>query len=423
MAPSPPRSPSAGGTSSRDALVRRNTLLLMGAQAAMLGSTAVWFSLAVVAATDLTGRDRWAGVFLAMTNLCAASSAILVGRLMDRRGRRPGLVLGHVLLGVGGGAGGLAVWAGSAWGLFLSATVFGAGMAAALLARAAAADMYPAERRGRVVGLVVSAGTLGAIGGAPLVAAIDKLAGSTTLAWATIPFFAACGVTAALALAPDPKDLAVVEEARSTDRVRRLGELLAIAPLRAAIAAIVVAQTAMVAVMGVTPVALDNEGFGATAIAVVISLHIAGMYTLGPAIGVGLDRYGRRPGLIGGAAVSAAGAVVGSFAHSITLVAIGMFLVGLGWAACYLGATAVISDLATAEERGSALGMTDLFTSLSAAAGVLASGFVLESSGLGLVGIVMACLMIPVLLLVAPLRERSPGRWAAPVAVAEEPAA
>jgi MFS family permease len=407
----------------RDALVRRNTLLLMGAQAAMLGSTAVWFSLAVVAATDLTGRERWAGVFLAMTNLCAASSAMAVGRLMDRRGRRPGLVLGHLLLGLGGGCGGLAVWAGSTWGLFLSATVFGAGMGAALLARAAAADMYPVERRGRVVGLLVSAGTLGAIGGAPLVAAIDKLAGSTTLAWVSIPIFAICGVSATLALGPDPKQLAVVDNTTSTGPARRLGELLAIPPLRAAVAAIVVAQTAMVAVMGVTPVALDEEGFGATAIAVVISLHIAGMYTLGPGIGAALDRYGRRPGLLAGAAVSAAGAIVGSFAHSIALVAIGMFLVGLGWAGCYLGATAVISDLATAEERGSALGMTDLFTSLSAAAGVLASGFVLESSGLGLVGIVMAGLMVPVLLLVAPLRERSPGRWAPRVAVADEPAA
>ena len=60
--------------------------------------------------------------------------------------------------------------------------------------------------------------------------------------------------------------------------------------------AIAVAQTAMVAIMGVTPVALDDEGFGPTAIAVVISLHIAGMYALAPAIGAALDRYGRRPG-------------------------------------------------------------------------------------------------------------------------------
>ena len=402
-------------TPTRAALVRRNTLLLMGAQAALLGATAVWFSLAVVAASDLTGRERWAGVLLAMVNLCAAGSAVLVGRLMDRRGRRPGIVLGHVLLGLAGAGGGIAVWQGSTLGLFLSAAVFGVGMAAALLARAAAADMYPVERRGRVVGVVLSAGTLGAIGGAPLVALIEHVVGSSTLAWALIPAFAAAGTTIGLLLRPDPQQLAVpVDRAvRRSGPARGRRELLAVPPLRAAIAAIVVAHTAMVSVMGVTPVALDDHGYGATAIAVVISLHIAGMYALGPVIGTVLDRYGRRPGLLGGCALSAAGAVIGSFGTEIPLVAVGMVLVGMGWSACYLGATAVVSDLATEAERGSALGVTDLFTSLAAAVGVLASGFVLESAGLGLVGIVMACLMIPVALLVAPLREVAPGRWEA----------
>jgi MFS family permease len=395
----------------------------MGAQGALLGSSAVWFSLSVVAVADLTGRERWAGVFLAMFNLCVAGSAILVGRMMDRQGRRPGLVLGHILLGIGGAAGGLAVWADAVWGLFLAAVVFGAGLAGALLGRVAAADMVESHRRGRVVGAVIAAGTLGAIGGAPLVAAIEHFAGSTTLAWATIPGFALAGVAATLALRPDPKELAApnLELAYAGQQARPLRELLRIPPLRAAVAAIVVAHTSMVAVMGVTPVALDNEGFGATAIAVVISLHIAGMYSLGPVIGAFLDRYGRRPGLLGGCAVAAAGAVVGSFSGQYPLVAVGMTLVGLGWAACYLGATAVISDLTTPEERGSALGLNDLFTSVAAACGVLVSGFVLEWSGLGVVGIAMAALMVPVVLLVVPLRESAPGRWTARAAVADRP--
>jgi MFS family permease len=406
----------------RDELVHRNTLLLMGAQAAMLGSTAVWFTLSVVAVTDLTGRERYAGVFLAMFNLCVAGSALLVGRLMDIRGRRVGLLLGYALLAVGGSAGGLAVWAESTWGLFLAATIFGAGMGATLLGRVAAADMYPSARRGRVVGVVVSAGTVGAVLGAPLVAGIDAL-GSELLAWVTIPFFATLGVIFTLRLRPDPLELAYVEAEEDTSRpARPLGELLAIRPLRAAIAAIVVAQTAMVAVMGVTPVALDDYGASAAAIAIVISLHIAGMYALGPVIGTLLDRFGRRPGLLAGAAISATGSIAGSFTEQTPLIAVGMFLVGVGWSLCYLGATAVVSDVTTADERGSALGATDLCTSVAAAAGVLASGFVLESSGLALVGIVMAALMVPVVLLVVPLREAGPGRWRLqPATVLDEP--
>ncbi|MCC6223992.1 MAG: MFS transporter [Thermoleophilia bacterium] len=397
----------------RDGLVLRNTLLLMAAQAALLASGAVWFTLAVVEIVDLTGRERWAGVLLALFNASAAAAALTLGRLMDRSGRRPSLVASHVLLGIGGAAGALAVWAGSLPGLLGATAIFAAGQGGALLGRVAVADMYPSERRGRVVGVVVSAGTLGAVGGAPLVALTERLSGSELLPYLMIPAIEVLGVAAVLALRPDPMALAVEASpaAGTSGAGRRLGQLLRLPPIRAAVAAIAVAQTAMVAVMGVAPIAIQDHGGGSLAIAVVIGVHIAGMYALGPALGVGLDRLGRRPGLLAGAVLSATGAVLGSFAHQIALVAVGMTLVGIGWSACFLGATAVISDLTTVEERGGALGATDLLTSVFAAIGALGGGFMLESAGLGVVGVVMAALMVPVVLLVLPLREPSPGEW------------
>src|SRR3990172_7377706 len=108
----------------RDDLVRRNTILLMVAQAVLLASSAVWFTLAVVAVVDLTGRERWAGILLAALNLFAAGAALFIGCLMDRAGRRPGLVIGHVLLGVGGAAGGIAVASDSTLPLFVATILF-----------------------------------------------------------------------------------------------------------------------------------------------------------------------------------------------------------------------------------------------------------------------------------------------------------
>jgi MFS family permease len=183
-----------------------------------------------------------------------------------------------------------------------------------------------------------------------------------------------------------------------------------------------VAQTSMVAVMGVAPVVIDQRGGSSLAIALVVSVHMAGMFAVAPAIGALLDRYGRRPGLLAGGAVAAAGALLGSFADVTPLVGVGLFLVGLGWSVCYLGSTAAISDLTETSERGGALGFTDLFTSLSAAIGGLAGGFVLEYSGVAVVGVVMAALMVPALLLVLPLHEPAPGQWRARGAtIAEEP--
>lgn len=194
---------------------------------------------------------------------------------------------------------------------------------------------------------------------------------------------------------------------------RPLGELVRVAPIRAAIVAIGVAQASMVAVMGVAPIVIDDYGGSSLAVALVISVHMAGMFALAPAIGWLLDRVGRRPGLLAGGGLAAGGALLGSFTEVVPLVGVGLFLVGLGWSACYLGATAAISDLTSAAERGGALGFTDLFSSLASAGGGLAGGVVLESAGIAVVGVAMAALMVPALLLVAPLREPAPGRWAA----------
>lgn len=401
----------------RAALVRRNTLLLIGAQATLNAMAATFFTLAVVAIVDMTDRERWGGVLLALYNVAAAVSALLVGRLMDRVGRRPGLALGYTLLAISGGVGAAAVWADSQWALLATAIPFGAGFGAAQLGRLAAADMVPSERRGQTIGFVVAAGTVGAIAGAPVVAGIEAATGSNAAPWLLIPVLGLLGLAAVWRLRPDPRDLAVREDpAMSAGRTRTLRELLRLGPFRAAIVSICVAQTAMVAVMGVTPVVIDEYGGGSLTIAIIISVHMAGMFAIAPAIGYLLDRYGRRPGLLVGGILSAVGALLGSLTEVTPLIGVGMFLVGLGWSACFLGATAVISDLTRPEERGGALGFTDLATSAAAAGGALAGGFVLESAGIAVVGVAMAALMLPVLLMVAPLREPRPGRWAIPAA-------
>lgn len=408
----------AGETRAR--LVRRNTLLLVAAQATLNGIVATFFTLGVVAIVDLTGHERWGGIFLALYNVSAAVSALLTGRLMDRLGRRPGLAGGYAMLIACGIGGALAVHAGSTWALLAAAVPFGIGFGAAQLGRLAAADMVPSARRGRTIGFVVAAGTVGAIAGAPVAAGIERATGSGSLAWLVIPVLGALGLLAALSLRPDPRDLAYREPDEETGLPRRgLLELVRLPPFRAAVVAIGVAQASMVAVMGVAPVILDDYGASSFVIAIVIGVHMAGMFALAPFAGYLLDAYGRRPGLLAGAILAAAGALIGSFTEATALIGLGLFVVGLGWSACFLGATAVISDITRAEERGGALGFADLVTSASSAVGALAGGFVLEASGIAVVGVIMATLLVPVLMLVVPLREPSPGRWGA---VARAPA-
>jgi len=176
-----------------------------------------------------------------------------------------------------------------------------------------------------------------------------------------------------------------------------------------AVLAAAVGQMAMVAVMGVTPVVLDHGHHASgTAVSGVISLHIAGMFAFSPLIGAALDRYGRRPGLVVGGLVSVLGAALAATDASALVVGVGLFAIGLGWSATYLGATAVISDLTAPSERGGALGFTDLLVAAGSATAALVGGLVFEAAGFRVLAAGVAVMVLLVVGAVLRAREAVP---------------
>jgi MFS family permease len=398
----------------RDRLIRRNTTLLAFAQGFVQTTFPVMLVIGGPAASRISGRDGAAGFLWAAYFLAAAAGAALIGRWMDRVGRRPGLLLSYVLVGGAAAAAALSIRAESFWGLLASTIPFGIALGGANLGRGAVADMYPAERRGKAVGIVLAAGTVGAVLSPLAAAAIEDVAGEGSLLPWIVPIAGAIGaITCVLAVHPDPRDLAVVEPSVRSEGARRPPELLRGEPaFRTAILAAAVGQMAMVGVMGVTPTALDHAHHGGTTISFVISIHIAGMFAFAPLIGRWMDRVGRRAALVAGCATSIAGALIAATELSAVVVGVGLFAIGLGWSATFLGATAVISDITAPNERSGALGFTDLLVNMSSAAAGLIGGIVLEAAGYGLLGIVLAALVGAALIFVARLRDPADVRLA-----------
>jgi MFS family permease len=398
--------------------VRRNTTLLTAAQVALWTAVGAFAAFGPITAFELTERRSAAAVFFAIYYLAAATSARIAGRAMDRLGRRPGLAAGYVALGLGGAVAYLGVSAGSSLWFYVASGLIGLGSGAALLGRGAVADMYPPARRGRAVGILLLAGTLGAVGGAPLSGGVHSLAegsGIDPLAapWLILPLASAVALLLVLMLRPDPKELAVAAgEAPGPARPAR--EIVLLRPGLAALVSIGIAQAVMVTFMGVIPVVLHSHHTGEVTVSAVVGLHLGGMFALSPVIGAILDRWGRRAGLLLGAAVTAVGVLVSLLNDAVPVDAVGLFLIGVGWSAAYLGSTAVLSDLTSPAERTGALGLADLVASLTAAAGVLTGGFLFESTGFApLAWAAVAFLVLPFILVLA-LREPSPGRWLAP---------
>jgi MFS family permease len=395
----------------RDRLVRRNTILLAFSQGFVQTTFPVMLVIGGPAASRLTGRDGAAGLLWGIYFLAAAAGAVLIGRWMDRVGRRPGLILSYLLVGAAAAAAAVSIRAGSFAGLMASTIPFGVALGGANLARGAVADMYPAARRGRAVGILLAAGTIGAVGSPLLAAVIEEAAGEgSVLPW-VVPIAGAFGaLLCALAVRPDPRDLAVVEPSVERARGRSPRDLLRVPTFRTAVLAGAVGQMAMVGVMGVTPTALDHAHHGGTTISLVISSHIAGMFAFAPLIGRWMDRVGRRAALIAGCITSIAGALLAATEANAFVIGVGLLAIGLGWSATFLGATAVISDITAPNERAGALGFTDLLVSLTSAAAGLTGGIVLEAAGYGPLGVGLAVLVAGALILVARLREPAPIR-------------
>lgn len=385
------------------------------AQVALWGALGAVATFAPISVFELTGQESMAAVIFGMYALAQATGARVTGRLMDRAGRRPGLAGGYVLIGVGAGGAAVAVVTGSTIALIVSAVVIGGGAGGALLGRAAVADMYPPERRGTAVGRLLVAGTIGAVGGPPLAGAVHSLAEGSGIEtplvapWLLVPVLAAVALALVLSMRPDPRELAVGDEGALAGR--RPIDILRLRPALVAVASIVAVQVVMVTFMSVVPVVLHSHGSTELTVSLVVSLHLAGMFAFSSLVGTALDRWGRRPGLLVGIALTGIGVLLTLPEGSTALSSLGLLLIGVGWSFSYIGSTAAVSDLAGATERAGALGLMDLVASVAAATGVLSGAALLRATALPVLGFTaLALLAIPVALLVTSAPRVAAGR-------------
>ena len=390
--------------STRAQIVRRHTALLAIAQVSVWLTAGVFVAAGPIAVARLTGHASLSGLMFTIWALAFAAGAQLTGLAMDRFGRRPGLAVAHGLLCLGSLAAAFSVLRGSAPGLLGAAVIGGLGMGSALLSRGAVADMYPPQRRGVAVGYLLAAGTVGAIGGPQLVNLARALTSGAALqeafarSWFVVAATSFIAFACMLLLRPDPRDLAPRVSAQGVRRP--LSALLRLAPMRAAVLAMAAGQTAMYSIMGISTVAYARQGLAIATVSVVLSAHFSGMFAFSPVWGAFLDRRGRKLGLVLAGSLVFLGAGITGLAPHPALSGLGLFLVGLGWSGLYLGATAVVSDVTVATERGAALGFTDLASASSSAVGALIAGILLDSVGFGAVGITMMAGLLPTIAVV-----------------------
>jgi MFS family permease len=370
--------------------VRRNTFLLSAALAvnsAMLQLAAAVASLTFVL---VTGVEALLGLGPAIFLVSGATAALPAGRAMDRFGRVPVLVTGFLVGAVGSVVAALGVRALSGPVLVLGFALLGVAGATSLLARTAAGDMYPPERRGRGIALVLFGAVFGAILGpavfGPLFAGKELEADALTVPWLVAGGLMLVGAALAAAVRPEPKRIGEMLAAGRVEGPAPAAEPLAAILRRPGAAPALVAALASFAVMAalmnlVSYVVVEVHDHHQADVFPIIGAHVFGMYALVLVVGTLIDRIGRRQALVGGLFVMALASALLAGAEGIAATAFLLFALGIGWNLSFVAATAALADVATVSERGKLLGFNDLCSSLLAATLVLLGGVVVETLG------------------------------------------
>ena len=384
---------------------------------ATLQLSAAVASLTLVRVLDIDGL---LGLGPAIVLAAGALAALPAGLLMDRMGRVPILAGGFgcgitgCLLAALGSAQGWAV------AVLAGLVLVGTANATGLLARTAAGDMYPPERRARGIALVLFGSVFGAILGpavfSPLLAGRDLDGDSLSTLWIAASGFMIVGLAIVLAVRPDPKQIG---ELRAQAAAARLPDpdpepavvppppsaiSTSTTPIRelvrrpGVIPALVAAQASfavMVALMTLTgAIVVDHHHHAADNVFPIIGAHVIGMFGLIIVVGDIVDSIGRTRALAGGLLLMAASAISLLWITGVVASMVALFGLGLGWNFSFVAATAVLSDMTEPSERGKLLGFNDLLAGLTGAGLALLGGLALTALGVASLAIGGAALVL-----------------------------
>lgn len=377
---------------------RRIMIALFVAQGLFTAAIIAAFTLSPIIAADLSGSDGAAGLPSTVTLVGRALIAFPAGWLMDRIGRRLGLSLGF-LLGIAGAVLSVAALLQSSFSAFLGgALLLGALRGITEQGRYVAAEVHPVARRARAIGVVVFAGTVGAVGGPLLVGPSEQWSLGYDLPGAAGPFAVAAVllvvglVVVFIFLRPDPLDvgrrLELSEPVPAGPRAPTLSlRLIFRRPvLRLALLSMGIGQLVMTMLMVMTPLYMDHHNHGTQLISWVIMAHTLGMFGLSGLSGWTVSRLGRLPMIVVGALLLVASAVMTPLVVGVPLLAVSLFLLGLGWNVCFVAGSALVSDAVSADERGKVQGASETLVALASGVGSVGAGLLFDRWGMMALG-------------------------------------
>ncbi len=397
-----------------DSLRQRTASVLFVAQSFFSASTIAAFTLSPIIVAELSGTEATAGWPNTIGLIGRAAFAYPFGRMLDQVGRRLSLSFGYSLAVIGAAISALSIFNNNFIGFIFGAMLLGMARASGDQSRYVAAEVYPLARRARIIGLIVFAGTIGAVLGPRLVPISGAWMAARGISEYVGPFVIAGLLTFAgtlivfLLLRPDPKDIGeqvAIEEAalhpESIDNIvadrRPLREIFTAPMVQLAILSMTIGYFVMAFLMVITPLHMSHHAHNTTNISNVIMLHTLGMFGLAPLTGWLIDRIGRIAVILSGSGILIASCILAPLSLRVPVLGLALFLLGLGWNFCYVAGSSLLLNALAAHERGRAQGASEAIVAVGAGSASLSVGIVFAGTGylgVSVVGLVASVLMI-----------------------------
>jgi MFS family permease len=359
-----------------DRRAKRNVAVLVLAQAILGSQMPMLFVIGGLAGLMIAPSPALATLPISLIVFGSMTTAPWLSAVMQRFGRRAGFFIGCLGGALGGGT--------SAWGLWIdSFPVFLAGayltgiyMSAQGFYRFAAADTASDAYRPKAISYVMAGGLLSAIIGPQLIkvttdAAVVPFAGT----YAAVVVINLVG--ALLFLGLDVPKPAPPRDDAPAGRTR--AELLKDPRIAVAIICGMVSYALMNLMMTSTPLAMVGCGFTTGTAADVVSAHVIAMFLPSFFTGHLIARFGA-------IRIVGTGLFLLALAGTVALTGVDLYkffgalvLLGLGWNFGFIGATALLTQAHTPEERGRVQGMNDFFVFGCVTVASLASGLLMSS--------------------------------------------
>ncbi len=422
-------SPAVSAKPSIPPVIRRNTILIAASQVSTGMGMGLLPTLGALMVFQMLGSTALAGTAAVIQGIARFAVAYPAGAIADRYGRKPAMVAGLLVAGVGALVVGTSVAINSFPLLVVGVFIFAMATGGSMQMRVAATDMYPPSRRAEGLGYILTGSIAGSIGKAGLIAFAAAVAGRLNLdpfalAWWLVPVVLLPALLMVSRIRPDPKEIALNlaqyypgADLRPVHRSRRAAAgmptgtgfrayLRDFTKLTVFISHFAV-QGNMSMIMVVASLTLAHHGHDLPAIAFSSMLHSLGMHAFSIPIGWLTDRAGRRAVMLTGLLLAALGTVLIAITGDFWIITLGFFLVGFGWCGIHVAGTVLLADTSAPAERARVIGSNDTFSGAANLVLALAAGPVLGFVGMDAIALIGIGLMVVPLLMILKLGERA----------------